>query len=197
VTSLAGEEPPRERTFHHLAEMAVEHTIEADGTHTFAALTSPEALLQRLTSLAHVNTQPRPEGRRAKCPALTLSEAWVSATNDGALGAARRLGNGGIERETARALGLALDGAKRITRLAAFEYPPGSGSPLPLGSLTLVEGPAGFWAFSQSESGTHELDVRPLSGAEVAGVLAQATASLRWTNHDPGDEPEVPGRQAG
>ena len=181
VTSLAGAAPPQERTFHQLAEMAVEHAVEADGTHTFTALASPRALLQRLAAVAHVGTQPRPEGGRIDCPAPALSDAWVAAANEGALGAMRRLRSDGLPRDTARALGVALDDARRVTQLAAFEHPPRGAVPRVLGSLTLVESPSGFWALTQSGPGAENLDVRPLSGADVAGVLAHAAASLRWT----------------
>jgi hypothetical protein len=172
----------REWDFHHLAAMTVEHYLE-DGAHVFLAHASLAALAGRLGALAGMAGQPRPPGGRLWLPRATAEAIWAAAGAAGVGGVRRvlarwgggRAGGAAGTETTARSLGRALERARRLVRLEVFA------GPSPLGGLRLVEGDGGYWAFTtgpgedgkDGEDGGEDdgVDVRPVSGDEVGGLL--------------------------
>ncbi|HEX2033935.1 MAG TPA: hypothetical protein VHS99_07105 [Chloroflexota bacterium] len=196
-SALIGEAVPRERTFHHLAEMVVEHLVEAGGEHRFTAFTSPLELYTHVASLIHLASQPRPAGQEFGLTLRLEREAWVAAVNDGALGVRHVLREARVEPISARSLARAMANPRALTQFLAFQHHPEEHAPVSLGNLTLLEGPAGFWAFVQDDPDSDDLDVRPLAAHDVDAMLAVAVGLMGWAGPAAAAHPPPSGSRRG
>jgi hypothetical protein len=218
VVALRGADETREWDFHHLAALTVEHGLDpglgpgldSAGRHLFTGHATFPDLVQRLAAIVGLADQPGPAGRRLWLAPQTGRQLWAAAGEEGAPGARRVLARSDVDTATARSLARALEEPRAVTHIEAYRFPAATGRSRSMGSLRLVEGPAGYWAFSQPPPEVPEVpeapevpevsavsevpdgppadavatgdgvDVRPLTASQVGGLLTAMAAALGW-----------------